>query len=384
MAASYSLKRFTRIQIIKAITPDVLREFLSPYADYLAGRGFNVGSIDADFDNAQAKDLLSILVHPAADIPQSLVEALYHVDEMATPSGMELLVSEFKQADHTFECQKPTPADIAVRAWIADSSLFQRISAKQHHQMARVFRFYPTSQAEESARILSSSAIEALEEDLNNWSEAQMLGRHCKVFPFISEYEHCYMIRRGQPYARFNAINDGNPSSIVFQPEIFDVIAYNLRSRQLRVASSSTATRDLYRRLGGLHLFGDESYFVERNLLSLLPLATKGPEALVCDDIPGLLDVKLRKVQVIDGSARKRTLTWEEEDVYSNPDFVKRCSGRLKISRVCLGFLTVGASRPRRCELRPPNIISLSRDEDVIPVGEFLQKRGFILGGSTA
>lgn len=382
--ASYSLKRFARIQIIKAITPRNLRMFLSPYAEYLRRRGFEIGQIGDDLTDSDARGLLSVLVHPDPGIPQSLVEALYHVDEMATSSGMELIVSEFRQAGHVVRCIPPTPADIAVVAWITDSSLFEQVCAKQHHRSARTFRLHAGRPVDGIVKPLDERGIAAYEHDLNDWSDALLLGRHCKVFPFIDEHEHCYIIRRGQPYARFTAIDGGRSSSVVFQPETFDIVAYDLRMRQLRISSNSMGTRDIYRRLAGLHLFGDENHFSDRPLFSLLPLARKGKDALVCDDVPGLLEVKLRKIQIADGTAHRNTVTWEGADVYKNPEFIQRCSQDARISRVLLGFLLAGATRARSFELRPPNVIMLPRDEDIVPIGQFLKFRGFIIDGGTA
>lgn len=225
--------------------------------------------------------------------------------------------------------------------------------------------------------------VSAFEDDLNDWSDALLLGRHCKLFPFIDEHEHYYIIRRGQPYTRVSAIDGGKSSSIVFQPEAFDIVAYDVRMQQLRISSNSRATRDIYRRLAGKHLFGDESYFSNSPLFSLLPLVKKGKDALICDDVPGLIEVRLRKVQIANDST-KNTLTWEGEDIHEDPEFVRRCSRCAQVLRVLLGFRPVGATRPRSFEMRPPNVIMLPRDEDIVPIGQFLKFRGFIVEGGVA
>jgi hypothetical protein len=382
--ASYSLKRFARIQIIKAITPRGLRKFLSPYAGYLARRGFDIGRIGDDLTDSDARDILSVLIHPDAGIPQSLVDALYHVDEMATQNGMELIVSEFRQAGYDLECCPPTPADVAVLAWITDSSLFEQVCAKQHHRSARTFRLYAGGPVNGLPEPLDESRTAAFEDELNDWSDAMMLGRHCKLFPFIDDHEHCYIVRRGQPFTRVSAIDGDKSSSIIFQPEAFDIVAYDVRMRQLRVASNSRATRDIYRRLAGKHLFGNEDHFSDRPLFSLLPLVRKGKDALVCDDVPGLAEVRLRKVQIADDASRKNTITWEGENIHEDPEFVRRCSRSAQVSRVLLGFRLVGAVRARSFEMRPPNVIVLPRDEDIVPIGQFLKFRGFITEGSAA
>lgn len=53
--------------------------------------------------------------------------------------------------------------------------------------------------------------------------------------PWVDEHEHYYIIRRSQPYTRVSAIDGGKSSSIVFQPEAFDIVAYDVRMQQLRI-----------------------------------------------------------------------------------------------------------------------------------------------------
>lgn len=377
---SYSVKRFAKMQILTSMHPASLRTFLSPYSDYLAAHGFDISCIGDRFAGDDARQLLAVLINPDAGTPQRLVEALYHVNEIATTDGMDLLVSEFSRAGYALDCPHATAADLAVLAWNTDSSLLEQTCARLYHKNLRVCRLYLGKETTGSVHPLTGGQIASIESAMDDWFESHMLGRHCRIFPYASDPEHCYIVRRGQPYARVSAIDEGRSSSLLFQPEAFDVVIYDTAMRQLRVSSASNSVREEYLRLFGEHMFGDTDHFSRSGILSLLPLVKKGAAALYCADIPGLVDVKLRKAQVDLGGADKRVRIWEGADLFSDPEFAERLTSEPQFTKISLGLKFEGSSRARCFELEPPNVIRFRRDGDVRPAGRFLVSRGFIKG----
>ncbi|MHB1001439.1 MAG: hypothetical protein ACYC27_19545 [Armatimonadota bacterium] len=375
---SYTLKRFARMQTLKSIKPSALHVFLQPYGNYFAARGFDIELITEHMFPDYCKDLVSILGYPDADTPQRLIDALYHVDGMSTPSGMEVLLKEYGDAGYRFDDPEPTPVDIAVHAWIMDSSLFEKIYAKQQQFAWKRFRVHVPEDSVNIESMFNASGLTELENELNDWSETNKLGRHCKIFELPGIGERCFIIRRGQPYSRVSAITKGRSSSIVFQPETFDIVICNFKGNELHISARSKGIRDIYRRLIGRHLFANEDFFSTRPVYTLYPIASKGKEALYCNDIPGMVDVKVKKLEV-KISGLDKSLVFKAPDVCSTPEFMQQLSAdsNIKMAEFLIKF--DDNCRPRCVEIIPPNVLRYRREGDMYPLGQLLKSRGFVI-----
>jgi len=360
--ATYDLKKFARVHILKSIKPTRLAAFFGQHHDYFATRDFDLSKINSEMSDEDFTSMLSVLMNPDNETPQSLIDALYHVNEMATAEGMETLIAEYGKAGYVFDDPDPTPADIAVCAWTMNSRLFETIYAKLARLKPRTYRFYQ-GMSNGHSHPLEEDRIAALEEDLNDWSERNKLGRHCKVFPILSDNDHCYIVRRGKPHARVSTIARGESSCAFFQPETFDAVAYDTTTGQLRVAAGTKGALDLYRTAFGKHIFGSEDHFSDTRLYDLQQLLTRGRECLVCDDIPGMHDVKLRKLQVSMGG-NGGSITWESSDLFDIPDLLKQIAPDADVLAASFAVKFAGCTRARTSEVKPPNSIKYRRDGD--------------------
>lgn len=374
--ATYDLKRFARVYILKSVKPAHLAEFFEPYREYFASRRFDLSKIGSNMSTEDFNDMLGVLINPDTDTPQRLIDALYHVDEMATSEGMETLIAEYGKAGYVFDDPDPTPADVAVCAWTMNSRLFESTYAKLSRLKPRAYRYYQGASNGHSEP-LGEQALLALENDLNDWSEKNKLGRYCRVFPFIGSGDHCYIVRRGKPHARVSTINKGESSCAFFQPETFDAVAYDLETGQLRVAAGNAkGAAKLYRTAFGKHMFGSEDHFVEASIYDLQSLLNKGRECLLCDDIPGMVGVKLCKIQVSLGGGHDGSTTWEASDIYEIPEFSEKIAPDAEVVMASFAVKFAGSTRARTSEVRPPCSLKCGRDGDGRILGNWLRARG--------
>lgn len=381
--ATYDLKRFARAHILKAIAPKNLVSFLLPYGEYFEQRGFDMSLIREEMKSEDFNVLLRVLINPDLDTPQRLIDALYHVNEMATQEGMEILLAAYEEAGYSFDDPDPTPADLAVQAWMMNGRLFETTCANQYKLKPRPYRVYQSANVGNGSMRSDGEALVAFEHDLNDWFERRKRGRHCKVFPFPSENDCCYIIRHGEPYARVSTINKGESSCVFFQPEKFDTLIYDFDSGRLRIGASSKPTRGLYRAAFGRHLFGDDDYFPESPLFTLQPLLTDGRESLFCNDIPGLQHITLKHVQVrLDGGDGLR-VTYDSEDLFDDARFLRLTPPDALVTEAVLSVKFVGEGRARSTEIRIPNIVECRRDGDGVVLDKWLRERGFISGRGT-
>jgi hypothetical protein len=85
-------RRFTNPEFLRSIAPENLMAFLSPFREYLAGRGLALaaqGGRDVDY-----QALIGMLINPDGAMPKELVDGLYYVHEMSTPEAMNLLLEK--------------------------------------------------------------------------------------------------------------------------------------------------------------------------------------------------------------------------------------------------------------------------------------------------
>ena len=377
--ATYDLKKFARVHILKSIKPAHLAAFFEQYRDYFAGRGFDLSRIGSDMSAEDFTSMLSVLMNPDNDTPQRLIDALYHINEMATSEGMETLITEYGKAGYVFDDPDPTPADVAVCAWTMNSRLFETVYAKLTRLKPRVYRFYQGA-SNGSSEPLGEDAVAALENDLNDWSEKNKLGRYCKVFPILGDGDHCYIVRRGKPHARVSTITKGESSCAFFQPETFDAVAYDVETGQLRVAAGTRGTLELYRTAFGKHMFGSEGHFPDARLYDLQSLLAKGRECLFCDDIPGMVDVKLRKIQLSLGGGYDGSIIWEASDVYEIPEFITKTAPDAEVVMAAFAIKFAGCTRARTSEVKPPNSLKYRRDGDGRIMERWLRARELARG----
>ena len=145
-----------------------LLALLLPHLAYFADRGLVLSSTDGADINYQA--LAEILLNPDDAMPPLLVDALYHVNEMATSEGMDALLDAAAangvQLDSGGEM---TPADVAVQVWLKDRDLFERQHAEQFLCRRRSFESFQSHDSTGRPPELSTEALAGLERDLDDW-----------------------------------------------------------------------------------------------------------------------------------------------------------------------------------------------------------------------
>ena len=144
----------------------------------------------------------------------------------------------------------------------------------------------------------TETTLHALEDDMNAWFVKRRRGSTCRVQVFENESIAWFMVRHGDPFTREAVIQDNESSSILYQPEMHDVIVYNRRLGEIRINAGSKGEMELYRTMFGLHLFGSKDFFSSRSRFDLEPLRQSGVDTLQCNDVEGMDWIKLREIQI--------------------------------------------------------------------------------------
>ena len=128
--ATWSLRRFSCPEVLKSINPDHLVAFLMPHRRFFTSRGVSLPAPNAN-DEIDYQALVKVFLSPDAKTPKELIDALYFVDELATPEGMDALLAEADRLDLALDDGNDhTPADVAVQVWLLNKDILERKHAQ--------------------------------------------------------------------------------------------------------------------------------------------------------------------------------------------------------------------------------------------------------------
>jgi len=379
--ATYSLRRFTRPEILRKIDRRLLLRFLDPHRDFLTVRGVALPAADGGSGEIDSDGLAKVFMAPDADTPDGLVNALFLVDEMATEEGMDDLLDAAQQAGISLDgSSDATPADVALHAWFQAPALLEQRHSEQYLTNARSFEYYQSkSEPKDPTKRPSKKVLGKLEGDLDDWFEEKRRGRGTRVHLDSKAGELWFRVCHGDPYRREPCLEGGEPAAVHYRPEKGDVVVYNPALGELRVNARSKGEKDLYRRMFGLHLFGNEEFFPETGKYTLDPLRTDGADSLVCSDVPGLKKVVLREVHFRRGGPENEVEIRRADDLFAAYEARGRpLPTKPRIVRAKFQVKFEGARAPRMVTIKPSNIATYKRDSDGEIVEEWLSRRGFV------
>ena len=355
--STYNPRRLCRPDILRAIDSDCLCELLAPHADVLAGHGITLPLAGRDAPLKYVA-LAELLMAPERGMPADLVDAMYFIDELATPSGIETLEAAGKARGIRIpQFIEVTPAEIALKFWLLDRQLVQRVHAEIAVERLRSFEYFQANVTgvPDFAGPMAPK-LRPLEEELNEAFHARRQGRYARIL--ADEQQDCVWlyIGHGGLLRREATIEECRPSSICYRPELYDAVLYVRSTGELGIHARSIWERALYQRVIGKHFFGDEELFSGKAKYTLEPLCGYGRAALECIDVPGIEWVRLTEITVVEPGHTPRCDSSRGEDLFTSWG-----SDRLKVSssaRLVSAGMRVklrGARGAGRVTIRPSN-----------------------------
>ncbi len=370
-------RRFANVGTLKKVHQDRLLSLLVPHEEYLAGRA-------VDFDDGQIDfvGLVAVLLKPDEKFPVDLADALHHINELATEDGMDdfLEAAENRGLDLRLD-DEPTPADVALSAWLADRDLVERVVAEQFLLRPRSFE-YAVGSGDPPVMVAAPSddELRAMEKALDDYFDKKKRGRHSKVFVFPKDDGVWFLIRHGEPMDRRGVIRDGESQAVFFRPEKYDVVVYDPVLDELRVNARNKGEKELYRKQIGLRLFADEGYFTDAARYTLDPLLEDGAAALVCADVAGLEYVRLKEVHYYRGGSQKEIEIRKAKDLFAAYAEKGRTLPGGRMLKAGFEVKFSDAKNPRTLNIRLPRTAQFTRDDDSACLDTWMIRRGFVNG----
>jgi hypothetical protein len=387
--ASFRLKRFCDVAVLKNIDFRLLSLFLQPHKDYLTGCGLQWADEASEFDY---DGLARILMSPTVDAPEDMLDALYFVDNLSDAETFDRILGEAIEAGLEVSNPDISPQDLTIIVWMKKPEILERVHAEHFSVKQRKYVSYFCAEAEIPDMPPITEPIQAaLEFDLNESYETKKKGRGTKVFPFVRENGVWFLVRHGQRINREGTIEaNGEPGSIFYRPEKFDVLIYYPLRGELSMHTATLGERKAYCQYFGKHLFGREDFFCFDSPIAkytLEPLIYDGRGALVCSDIDGIEGIRLVELQIQHESGQKDLEIRRANDVFLALENQERSlqdeMDSTDLIKAKFKVMFRGADKERTVEVGPPNTASYDHDVDGELVNEWLLKRGFILVTNT-
>jgi hypothetical protein len=376
--ASFDPKVFTRPDGLKRITNDNLIAFLEPHRSYLAGRGFSFPTDPAlDFPH---EDLAKLLMQYDEKIPDSLVNGLYYIDEVASNEPLEDMMDRANNAGITLSVNgKSTAADVATQIWNAKPDLLiERAVRSLAFQKSSFMYFVGKLGRTRNLPATPDIKLKQLETLMDPWFESKQRGKGTRVFAFPRTDKAWLLIRHGMPMIREGKHEDDGSSGVaLYRPQKHDVVIYDADQDVLAVNADTKGARTLYRETIGHVLFGDKDYFGEGEIFTLAPIRDDGAACLVSSDIDGIDRVRLREVvRVLPGRIPITEITRASDLFAALEDHADAKFKYGNIIAAKFGVLFRGARQERVVSVSKGSA-RYDRDTDAPAVEAWLDARGF-------
>ena len=394
------LKCLNKPGVLKRIGRPLLTRLFEQFAVQLNSNGLSLPPpevSDADFFNSLAR----LLMRPE-ELPDALNEALVAVDDLSTLQGFELLEkSPGWAARQSLLRPESTREDIALQLWLADREFVVNVHNRLRLTRLTVFEYAAcengrTDAARSASGATSDSpstleprpepidkaAVGTLTLALDEWFATNHRGSETtriEVYPLRGEY--WFLIRHGDVFIRAPKVRQQTTEILHYRPERDDVVVYSPALDEIRVNARTQGERELYIQQFGLHLRGRLDYFSHRAPYTLEPLRAQGQSALDVDGLEGIANITLRELEILLNNNQRETITRQAEDIFRcaplDPRHGSPIPENVHLARAIFDIQFAGMRNAHPVEIRPPNILKVSRRSDPHAVQDWLLKRGF-------
>lgn len=372
--STYKLRRFANPETLKRVDASNLFRLFDSFRSYFEGHGYELTDPIRDFDG-----LIRLIATPSAGMPEELAEALLMVEEITGSDQIDSIREDHQDLFPPY--REMSQADLALELWLKRPDALKRLHAEVFLKSRQSFVHFRAVDCHRlNPAALEEAGVASLQETLDTWFLDHNRGRGTQVLRFQDGSEVSFLIRHGGPFKREGVMEDGEPKSILYRPELYDITTYGTDTGDLRVKARSKREMRLYVAELSKLLFGRPEQFRFTTLFSLEPIRDDGRRCLECSDIPGIESITLREIHLGWGGAyqlvevKKASNLFEAlkgEDIPPEP--------RIEQAKFEFRFKTgKGGIRKRAVTVAIPNSARYMRDSDGSLVHLWLRKRGFL------
>jgi len=374
-------KRFCKPGFLQGIGRPLLGRFFDRFNESLTATGIGLPSPDAG-DDAYFKSLAATLATPEG-LPNDMIEAMHVIEETSNEEGQERLENAVNDSGLQLEFDaESSHGDIAMQVWLVNPDILFQTHTELRLGRLTSFEYFGNKGDKLTCIHDNGGCIEQMKSDLDPWFKAHNRGHlTTDIQTHTLDGEFWYVIRHGDTFARRPKIENQKLEILHFRPAKDDVVVYSPDRNEIRIHAATEGERKLYRATFGERLFGNPAYFSERKTYTLEPLRRDGADSLDVGDISEITQIVLREFEVAWPGGFHETLRRRSDDIFAaaaargndHPPIPE--SGRMV--RAVFDFQFADSTKPRKVEIRPPNVLKLGRYCDASAVHKWITAQGF-------
>jgi hypothetical protein len=378
--ANFIQRRFTKPETFRKIRPDLLWAWLKQSESYFKSRGVvlpatgeNLGA-DAFSPRLDYDGLVRVFLEPTADMPAELVDGLHLVHEMGRPARVESMFQEACRHGLSLGLgEDATAEDVAVKLLLLDPRVLENLRNCDVMTRRRSFEYF-TTDAVPVPRFEGPTLeqIRTLEEKLNSFYVAWRRGGGTRVFAYCQQKvgqngpEWLFLVRHGGLFRREEAMENGEPTSVLYRPRRYALLKYDAGRGEMGVYCGEEREQKILLKVFGRALFGRDNFFPGTAKFDLKPLVRRGRGALAWGDVPPIEQVRLTDLEFFRRRAPWRRGIQQADDLFALIEQGELCWPQdvTEITRATFTVKFWRQSRARRVTIVPCNRALYSRDED--------------------
>ena len=314
-------------------------------------------------------------------VPVALLDALFHVRELADDHGHEELIDGMGGPLFVADAAALPPRDVSLLAYLDHRDLFNRVRGRRVISATRRFREFKGREVL-SVDLPDAESVQRLERRLGRGFERRNRSLHCRIHAYALDGLHHFDITHGRPRLRDGALDERGDqireAAVEYRPQQVDRVSYDPNRGVLRVTARDARTTRAYCDCFGELLFGQIGWFSDAAVLTLTPLVHDPVAAL--RPTRGIRDVRLVYAQVVCPGRVGMDLMFRSEDVFAGlaeHGGVSLDDGQLTWVSLKVTYVHGGT---RITKLGLPNHVTYNNHRDEPVIRQFLEERGFLDG----
>lgn len=388
-----SIERLANPEFLRIIIPELLKEFLNEYAVFFSLHDIDVGVIKFSNDDDYRR-ITRILMNPQSNPPHELFDKLFLVHGASDSIHQDKLLDIINKSEYKDKLDKlddPSGVDMALLIAMNEKRELERLCIEQDISKRKSSVYFRAikEKAKPHFNKIDKDFLDKMTEIFNFHFGQRKRGRKSAeiIYDDLGDGSHMFVIRKGAPMARQEAIEDaGSSITAIFRPAIYDMVIFRPSKRELRVSMPQKAmwTYKLYQEKFGEFLYDDETYFSESDLITLEPIKKNGRGVLKFDDVVDennyqlLESVRMTACAYSLDDSNNEVVNYKADEVFNLwdtqgielPEDADMISATFKI-----GFKYEGKSRP--VTITKGNKTSYHLDHSSPAIEQWIEKRGF-------
>lgn len=386
------LRKFTKIKFLQQLGRPLLATLLERFESEFAAQ--QVTLPPATLDDSAYLEAVSKLALAPQGLPGGFIEALYIVEELGTGQGVERLERAMAASGIALHVgSESTPAEIVLQFWLALPEFVVRHHQQQRLSRLSAFEYFGSVHGTKAKRLAGEPArplnfeptaetTKLLTQDFDEWFAAHHRGEEtARIRVRLMANECWFLVTHGHTFARTAKVDGRRTEMLHYRPAREDVVVYTPERDEIRSHAGTKAEREMYRRTFGRRLFADANYFSEKKAYTLQPLIDDGADSLEVDPGSEIRRIVLREVVVAWDEKGQELTIRRSNDVFGAPVArgceMERIPKGGQLIRAVFDVYFGNEFRPRKVQIRPPNVLKVGRHCDAQALQEWLSRRGF-------